>query len=314
MRICLLTLGFLISSGVYAQYTETSPFFFNTLSISNPAYSGLESRRLISTQYLETGFSDEWGFQAVADIKSEKLSSGLGLNFDNFDGTNVRSNTLKLNYNFQLNFGEDHRLSLGISGALDYMFVYTNSFLFDTRQSIDRYSFGIIYDPNIYRAAEARSFYSFRPGIGAVYKCNRFLTGISLTSHLRPLLGTYKSDTNVVQSYWGKGYMNRFHAFLSYNFRLSDRLQWKHILSGQAGLNAQGIVYGYYNMEFCISNVLTIGWQLAGKSTNFTQAWAYLGIEIKKRFQINYSMGTTVSEFTNQSESSQNLNLAYILR
>ena len=265
-----ITLALLIIIGnaasSFGQQEPLSSQFWSNYSYYNPANSGLDYK-----QYYVLQARDQWpdiegnpfSIWAAADLKTDFLHGGIGLNYHYDEIGTFKAHRAALNYNFQLGISDKSTISLGIAPAFNYLYIDGTRF---------RANDPIEIDPALPSEKVGAGNMDLR--LGAALKIGQFKAGLSGMNLLEsefdfPDLVTYK-------------YYRVYHIFASHRIKVIEVLElnpnfiWTIIENSdvyQVNLNA--ILFKHF---------------LAGLSYGGNKTISLiLGIDILEKFRATYS-------------------------
>ena len=118
MRVIIFLLAFFTFIRVFGQQEPLSSMFWNNYSVVNPANSGFNYRHFATVQGRAQWMSLD-GYPkrlwAGYDVKIDAINSGIGVNYSYKIFGLVEESKIQLNYNYQFEFTEEHKLGIGVS-------------------------------------------------------------------------------------------------------------------------------------------------------------------------------------------------------
>jgi len=282
--LCALFFSFV---SLTAQYYEMPSFYWNSLSAVNPANSGFNADQQYSVQGLYRNQIQvaPYSIWASADYKLKKINSAIGINYNHFDNVIGKSNTFKLNYNFQPDLGENHKLSIGLSFAIDQVRMDAPRNIFST---VSRYSFpNYISEPDHERNALEET--STKMGAGIMYRFKNLELGGSVTNHI---------DPQYQYGEWNVKNERVFNYYINYKFSLFRNVQMNPIFAMRARHDI-GYALSMLNLNFIVKERFLMGIQGSFTVSNTEKLNFMLGYEFAKKFQVYLGYGISPSKFTN---------------
>lgn len=263
--IVMLFLGSSIAlNSLYAQQDVFYTQFWNVQNYYNPANAGLHYKH--ETTVLGSSQLRHWNYAPNdllfgSSVKVDKLHGGIGINYLLHDDFVLTSNKIKLNYNYQFAFKNEHVLSLG--GAVGVNMINYKRIFMEIMPSIDD-----------------ETGAGFTADLGVVYKMRKMNLGVSFTQIPEQRIAEFSKEKTkmIVQAdyIFGKdsGLQFKPQAFFMTDFNFSS-------------LHLNGLVM--YKNTF----IAGIGYV---HDDSFS---AVLGWNIKTKYCLTYSYDLTVSKLNN---------------
>ena len=293
-----------------AQYYDFTSFYWNTYSSLNPAYSGFNSKSFLNVQLLSENSRHSDNPTSIwvnSDLKIKAIHGALGVSYNQFDNFLNHSKTLKLNYNYQLELNQLHKLSFGLSLGVDQFKSKANQFTIGRYQAI----FPIYWEDYQYTNLDVTRA---KLGAGMMYRFKQIEMGLSVTNHIEA--NPYRiedASTRTVYQEWNVYNSSVVHFYTNYRFSINKWLEMNPIFAYQH-LQGSNFSAGLLDINFIFKEVFLIGAQFTANQSNINNASLLLGLELSKKFQFNYAYGATISRLTNEPFSRHELGLAYIVR
>lgn len=211
MRNTLLLLVLVLCIQANAQHDAHSTFFWNKMSLFNPAASGVNYRyqgALIGREQWVGLNGSPYCVIAAYDMKLNPLHGGAGVNFL-FDEIGAsKSYGAKANYSYHIKFPGNKTLSMGASGGMIF-----------ERIDLSQLDDDPLFDP----IEDKLNIYDFN--FGLLFKSEHLDLGLS-SSHQK-VTEEWKSDTRCMSNYFAFGsyrfsVINHFDIQPTLLFRIHD--------------------------------------------------------------------------------------------
>lgn len=283
MKNLFILLSLALFSIKGSSQEDISTIFWNNYSVVNPAASGFDNSLHTSITHRNqwTGFGGEPKTTTFDfGYKLDKVNSGIGLFYVRDVLGQTTNNMLQVNYNYQFEFSEESKLSVGTSIGIRQV-AFSNNFITPDSGGEDDF----LNQP----ASQTKMNINF----GLNYKINNLTLGFS--------------STQVAEAVYEKAYYSatRYYWLMSsYEFDVKEK--WQVIPSVVAKtdvVSAQIIL----NTRAVFDNKLWVG---ASYNVN-TSFSPMLGGIIKDKFKLGYAYGFSTSAIKQYSSGTHELALFF---
>lgn len=272
-----------ISQSYLAQQEPMYSQFWNTIQRANAGYTGLLSKH-------EAHATGRWQWLGSKGVPTsqlityaaqiEKINSGLGLTYEHSEIGFSEFNTIKLNYAYHLQLGEDHKLGLGAAGVLNFI----------------EYDYGqvILFENDDYLFLPGRQS-GITSDAGIFYHWLKLDVGLGVTQLF---------DSRSTQNYTEAPHLC---AYASYRFGKEDGFELVPQFSFQSD-QVKSIAHFNANFVYQSKYLLGIGY----RNQDFIFSASYT---LKDLFSIGYSYDLSTTAINNGlSNSSHEVHLSYRLK
>lgn len=262
----------------FSQGEGLNTFFWNNYSNINPAITGIFQKHRATVNW-----RNQWdkvngapntllvGYQ----LKQDKISSGLGINYMYETIGFLRSNQVNFNYSHHFKLKNEGFFYVG--GALGYHHGRLET------------SFNPI-NPAIPISEQSNLFIA---NIGFAYQKNRLLIGLSSTNLNQPKSTSYTLNRH-------------YYTHLSYNFSLGNNFDLKPQILVRS--NTQKL-----SIDFNILATLKKNYWIGATYRTNDAICAMIGADIKGIYRISYAYDYTLKALQNNSKGSHEIGLALLL-
>lgn len=197
MRLSILFLNIAVSlQSVFAQQDPLFTQFWNVSTSYNPASAGLLYKHQAGINY-----RNQWdGINGAPNTvfttyntRIDKYKSGIGINYMYETIGAMKQNRFDLNYNYQLDLGDEKKLSFGLSAGITQLGFNANSSILPSVSGL-----------------------GFQGNFGIVYKSKKLYLGLS---------STQINEANIKEI--GFKFARHYYLNASYDFNLSDNFTLK---------------------------------------------------------------------------------------
>lgn len=261
--------------------------FNNSKNHFNPATSGLNYRHqacaIVRDQWVGVNGAPASQFVNYS-TRIDKFNSGIGINYLHDEIGFSESNTLKLNFAYQIKFENDRILSFGLAAGL--MNYKTEAFWVPPTTTPD---------PSLPQDINDTKFTS---DFGIAFSTKKMNVGISST-HLAE--ERFTSDNMSYQS------ARHYYGFFDYTFGNEEKMQFRPellVLTDQVKISAQIDLVGIFKNEY----YLGIGYRSSDAII------AMIGWDIKKKFRVGYAFDKSINKLGSVSKGSHEVVLGFYLK
>jgi len=254
--LSIIAIFTVLMSNAQLQYPNAT--YWNNSSVYNPAYTGIEYKHqfttygsLIGGNYglYNKGFANN-NFMGLYNFKFDKINSGFGINYQNYNIGLVKVSSIKSSYSYIFRLKNNALLSTGISMG------YTST-KYDTGEDPE---YGFLIDKE-----------GFLGDLGIVYKADKFDIGFSFISN-------YYGDFNRIDDLY------QFNLNGSYKFNAGD---FTITPGAYAVYRFKDVDFINLNLRLSYKNKIEIGG--AYNVSNYAKRSFFIGYNISDKFKISYS-------------------------
>jgi type IX secretion system PorP/SprF family membrane protein len=212
-----------------------------------------------------------------------KDKHGVGINYTNDRYSIWYTNKVSANYNYQMELGENSKLSVGAAASLN-----------DFRTDYGKMTFSVPMEPE-YRVTDINA------NLGVAYTWKKLLVHGSATNIFNSVLNSDDVASNFFD-------LRTFHIGAAYDFSLGERFSLKPQLLSQF---TDGFIGLYLNTQFAFKDKYWIGATVGARDN-----YAFIaGWNVKEKFRVAYSYDRTISKLNNGfSAGSHEFSLGFYLK
>ena len=258
MKIFLSIIAVFVVLLSNAQLQYPNATYWNNSSIYNPAYTAIEYKHQLTTYGSLIGgnyglYNKDFAnnnFMGLYNFKFDKINSGFGINYQNYNIGLVNISSIKSSYSYIFKLKNNALLSAGISMG------YTST-KYDTGEKAE---FGFLIDKE-----------GFLGDLGVVYKTDRFDIGFSFNSN-------YYGDFDRIDDLY------QFNLNGSYKFNVGDFTITPGVY---AVYRFKDVDFINLNLKLSYKNKIEIGG--AYNVSNYAKRSFFIGYNISDKFKVSYS-------------------------
>lgn len=275
---CFLLFAFSTFQSI-AQQDPLFTQFWNVSTSYNPANAGLHYKHQAGVNY-----RNDWGNTLMSsyNTKIEKYKSGIGFNYM-YDAIGAfKQNKFDLNYSYQLDLGEEKKLSFGLSAGI---------------VNLNFEPYWVAPDPNDPLLPKNGQGIGFSSNAGIAFKSKKLTLGLS---------STHLNEARIEEAYFK--FTRNYYFSASYDFNLSDNFT----LKPQLLFRTDGV---FMSTDINLLAIFKKQYWLGISARNRDSYSFMAGVDFKEKYRIGYSYDITVSKLNNGvSNGSHEIVLGFLLK
>jgi type IX secretion system PorP/SprF family membrane protein len=282
---CILFYISIASTYICTQQDPIFTQFWNNSTVFNPASTGLFYKHQTGINYRNQWVNMNGAPTTIFtsyNTRIDKYKSGFGFNYMYETIGAMKQNRFDLNYSYQLDLGDEKKLSFGLSAGI-------------VNLNFEPYWVGTdLNDPLLPKSGQGSGFSS---STGIAFKSKKLHLGLS---------STQINEANIKEI--GFKFARHYYINASYDFNLSGNFSLKpQILFRTDGTFMSTDI----NLLAIFKKQYWLG--ITGRSRD---SFAFMaGVDIKEKYRIGYSYDITVSKLNNGvSSGSHEITLGFFLK